>query len=616
MSWTARPTDPSLPVSPSVGDVSADSGAASASARPRPPGPPGLFSGPGRTALVTGVLGGALCLVLAGPMAAGLLVATLGALAVLLGSSERPGDGTSAPGTRETSRLLVAATEQADDLISIVKDGGAMTHANAAFCRALGYERAAVLTKKADELLADQSRSPVGAIEEAARAEGVWRGTLVRRRQDGTTFLSSATVTVLPGERGSITHFVVVERDVTRETELRNQLTHSERLAAAGQLVSGVAHELNNPLQSIIGFTELLIESERRQGPKADLEHVRTEAHRAAKIVRNLLAFVRRSSVERAAVSVNALVQSTVDLRRYELATSNIELEEHYADHLPSVDVNQEEIQQVLLNLILNAEQAIHQVRDSGRLTIRTAATPEGLVVEVQDDGPGVPSATGARIFEPFFSTKDVGKGTGLGLSIALGIAQAHGGTLTLVPSSAGACFRLTLPAGAKTVAPTEPEATESSAWSAVSGRRALVADDEVPLRKLLQRLLTRRGFAVDVAQDGRQAANLIEQNRYDIVVCDVQMPKMGGIALYESVQRRQPGLAANFVMVSGDILNGELEVFIKRARVPLLAKPFGAKALDDALEQLMTGRVPQGSRGESDRAAGARSSGRPTAGS
>jgi two-component system NtrC family sensor kinase len=238
-----------------------------------------------------------------------------------------------------------------------------------------------------------------------------------------------------------------VERDVTDELRLREQLVHTERLSAAGQLVSGVAHEMNNPLQSVIGYAELLLDGEHRPAPRQDLEKIRAEALRAARIVRNLLSFVRRSPGTRVLVSINQVVQSTVALRVYELETANIEVEEHYSEDLPAVSINREEIQQVVLNLILNAEQAMRTVQGRRRVMIRTADGPMGVSVEVADDGSGVPPELAGRVFEPFFTTKDVGEGTGLGLSIALGIATAHGGDLTLVQSSSGACFRLTLPA-------------------------------------------------------------------------------------------------------------------------------------------------------------------------
>lgn len=489
--------------------------------------------------------------------------------------------------------LLAAATQHADELISIASPDGRILWANPAYCRTLGYDLQELLSRRASETLAEQSRASVVEIEAAVRAEGVWRGTVVRQRRDGSTLLSTGSVLALRDAQGALSHFVAVERDVTQETHLREQLVHSERLAAVGQLVSGVAHELNNPLQSIIGFTELLIDAERREEPRSDLEQVRAEAHRAAKIVRNLLAFVRRSAVERAPASLNALVAATVALRKYEFSITGITLEESYADDLPSVVVNREEIQQVLLNLILNAEQAMKPTGRPGHISLRTCATAQGATVEIADNGPGVPATIARRVFEPFYSTKGVGEGTGLGLSIALGIAEAHGGTLELVTGSApGACFRLTLPSASESA--TAPQATGDPAptWTAIPGRRALVADDEPGLRKLLHRLLTRRGFAVDIAEDGLLASNMVELNRYDVILCDVQMPRMTGTQLFDRLRRRQPHLASAFALISGDTLDPSVQAFAETSQIPLLAKPFGAKNLDLVLDEVLARRM------------------------
>jgi CheY-like chemotaxis protein len=372
-------------------------------------------------------------------------------------------------------------------------------------------------------------------------------------------------------------------------------LIHSERLAAVGQLVSGVAHELNNPLQSIVGFTELLIETERRQEVRADLDRVRSEAHRAAKIVRNLLAFVRRSAVERATTDLNEIVRTTVALRSYELSASNVEVNEQYDARLPPILANREEIQQVLLNLILNAEHAMLGAHGRGRLLIRTAVTESGAIVDVQDDGPGVPLELAGQIFEPFFSTKEVGQGTGLGLSIALGIAEAHGGSLSLAPVASGACFRLSLPTTVAQESRPSPAAepwTSMTGSTGMTGRRALIVDDEPALRDLLQRLLTKRGFTVEVADDGAKATGLIDQTDYDIIFCDIQMPEMGGLALHDTVRKRQPQKLGAFVFISGDILNAELRQFADAAQTPLLSKPFGIAKLDAVLAQVLARRA------------------------
>ena len=491
-------------------------------------------------------------------------------------------------------RLLAAATEHADDLICVTLAQGQIEHANSAFCRALGYPLAALMHMTMTDLLAEQSRSQLDTIGESVRAGGVWRGTLVRLRSNGSTFLSSSTIVSLSNDSGTVTHFVGVERDITNETQMREQLIHSERLAAVGQLVSGVAHELNNPLQAVVGFTELLMEGESRQDKIADLELVRSEANRAAKIVRNLLSFVRRSPTERSTLNVNDVVRSAVALRQYEFLNANIELHEHYGNNLPLVSVNREEIQQVILNLLLNAEHAMRASRGRGRLEIGTATAGSDVIIDVQDDGPGIPAAIAGQIFEPFFSTKGVGQGTGLGLSIGLGIAEAHGGSLALAPASIGACFRLTLPV-AKVQQATEPRpAADANAWTELRGRRALVADDEASVRELLQRLLTKRGFAVDLAEDGQVAADLLKENRYDIVFCDGQMPRVGGIQLYESLRRQQPQILTRFVFVTGDILNRPLQSFGEAAQIPLLSKPFSAAKLDGVLLQIFS---PRGSK-------------------
>jgi PAS domain S-box-containing protein len=491
---------------------------------------------------------------------------------------------------RETDsrvRLLAAATEQADELIFILQENGQFQYANAAFCRHLGYSLEELNSLAFPDVLAEESAAQAAAILEAVRTGTSWRGTLVRRRKDGSTFPASSTIVPLSDLPVGLAHYVGVERNVTEEVQTREQLIHTERLSAVGQLVSGVAHELNNPLQSIMAFSDLLIQDERRQQTRRDLEQIRAEAQRAGKIVRNLLTFVRRSASERAVVDFNEVVRRTVALRRYELAMANIALEARYANKLPAVVVNREEIQQVILNLILNAEQAMRNTGKGGRLVIRTDGRDACVVCHIEDDGPGVPPALAGRIFEPFFSTKGVGKGTGLGLSIALGIAEAHGGALALVPSATGTCFRLTLPVSQDLAGARAEPVNEIKPFRTSGLRRALVVDDEPAVRRSLRRLLLNRRFSVDLAKDGETAADLLNENPYDVVLCDVRMPKMGGIALYSHVNSCHPEVLPGFAFLSGDILNTELQLFVEQSQIPLLAKPFTAEQLDSFLEGL-----------------------------
>jgi PAS domain S-box-containing protein len=347
-----------------------------------------------------------------------------------------------------TMRLMAEVIEQAKDLILVMTADGRCRHANDAFCRAMNCTREELLTKRPRDLMANDTISAED-IQKVVRSGTTWRGTVTRTRADGSTFPVSANVVALRDSAGRVTHFVSVERDISEERRLREQLIHSERLSAVGQLVAGVAHELNNPLQGVMGNLELMIGCEDRPQKRRDLQEVQSAGERAAKIVRNLLSFARKSALDRSVEDLNEIVRATLAWRTTDLRANNISVDEQYTDELPLVIVNREEIQQVILNLILNAEHATRSAAKSGLLHVRTGTSGGMVFVEIADEGPGVPRETAARIFEPFFTTKFVGEGTGLGLSVSLGIAEAHGGALKLVPSDRGARFALTLPVAA-----------------------------------------------------------------------------------------------------------------------------------------------------------------------
>ena len=479
-------------------------------------------------------------------------------------------------------RLLAAATEQTGDLILITRADGRFEHANEAFLRALDYTRLEMASMQLEltDPSADGGRPDIPAI---VRQQGIWRGTLRRRRKNGTTFPVSCTVVALRAPNGAITHFVGVERDITEELRLRDQLVQSERLSAIGELVAGVAHEINNPLQTIVGCVELMMD-ERATIERRDLELVRQEAARAGQIVRNLLSFVRRTSPDRALADLNQIVRATAALREYHLQQVNVTLVLECAEGALPVLVNRDEIQQVILNLLLNSEHAITSSTGQGTITIRTFRDGAGHVVEVADTGPGVRPELRGRIFEPFFTTKQVGEGTGLGLSISHGTASAHGGSLELRPSAAGACFRLTLPAQheeAAAAAPTRPVAT-------ISGH-ALVVDDEAPIRKLMVRLLKRRGFDVIEAETSAAAATAITRQAFELIVCDVRMPGLNGFELYRQIAARHPQCADRFVFITGD--NSSVEhTSAEFAHLPVLAKPFTGADLDALLARIGVG--------------------------
>ena len=346
-----------------------------------------------------------------------------------------------------TMKLMAEVLEQARELIVVMTPEGRCRHANTAFCRAVGRSREELATLNPTELLAHETVN-AGEIQAMARQGGGWRGTVMRTRKDGTTFPVSASIAPIVDEHGRPTHIVSVEQDITEERRLKEQLIHSERLSAVGQRVAGVAHEINNPLQAVMGFSELLINAETRADVRADLEQIRADASRAAKIVHGLLLFARRETLERSVADLNEVARSTLALRSFDYRTRGITVLQEYSVDVPLVVANREQVQQIIVNLLLNAEHAVRSSAAAGTISIRTGQLHDGAAfLEIADDGPGVPAGAAGRVFEPFFTTKPVGEGTGLGLSVSLGIAEAHGGSLVLVPSDRGARFRLTLPA-------------------------------------------------------------------------------------------------------------------------------------------------------------------------
>jgi PAS domain S-box-containing protein len=481
-------------------------------------------------------------------------------------------------------RLLAAATEQTADLILITRADGTFEHANDAFVRALGYSRQELARVKFPSLI-EPGFDAVGAhIRREVLEHGIWRGTLVRRRRDGSSFPAACTVVGLKDPEGGITHFVGVERDTTDELKLRDQLVHTERLSAIGELVAGVAHEINNPLQTIVGSVELLLEESPDGAARRDLEVVRREATRAGQIVRNLLSFVRRSAPDRIPADLNEIVRRTVELREYHLLQHNISLTLTLDPGELPVLVNREEIQQIVLNLLINAEQAILSAAEAGSIQIRTITDGRRHIVEIEDSGPGVGPDLIGRIFEPFFTTKDVGQGTGLGLSISHGIAASHAGALELCSAGPGACFRLSLP-----VDPSRPRREKETVPGAPrpgTGRSlALVVDDEPSIRTLLVRLLERRGFDVLEAETGEEALERAAETNVQLVLCDVRMPGMSGPDLYRALANGSERRA--FVFITGD-RGSVTDDDTGLSGVPVLVKPFSAADLDGVLESLI----------------------------
>lgn len=372
------------------------------------------------------------------------------------------------------------------------------------------------------------------------------------------------------------------------------QLVQSEKLSGIGEFVAGVAHELNNPLTSVMGFSELLVQADSDPQHKRYLDMIHKSAQRCQKIVQSLLSFARRHKPERKAVCVNKLIEAALDILNYQLRTSNIEVTSALAPQLPLAMVDPHQMQQVFLNIINNARQAIEGHQLGGWIRITTATRGANVCVTVQDSGPGIPEQSLRKIFDPFFTTKEVGKGTGLGLSLCYGIVKEHGGRI--IPRSKlgeGATFEIELPItheARETPDPKPPPPeTEVINPREGAGKKVLVIDDEEPILHMVREALSCRGYHVDLASDGESGLKCLNQKRYDVTLCDWKMPGLSGQEVFERVRLKDRAQAERIIFITGDVVNEKTRRFLEEQKRICLPKPFTLAEFREAIVRMLT---------------------------
>jgi PAS domain S-box-containing protein len=389
----------------------------------------------------------------------------------------------------------------------------------------------------------------------------------------------------LRDEQGRLRGSVGIITNVTELKAAQRHLLQAEKLSAIGEVVSGVAHELNNPLAGVLGYAQLLMAGPIEPRQQRSIERIFESAVRCQKIVQNLLAFARQHPAEKRFVDLNDIIEKTLDLKAYQLRVNNLKVVKTLAPGLPKTMLDFTQIQQVLLNVINNAQYSISRHKGQGTLKVSTSVKDGVMRLEVADDGGGIPREILGRIFDPFFTTKPVGEGTGLGLSVSYGIVKEHGGRIWAESApSRGTTLIIELPIRSDVAGDGSPRATASTPDRPL---RILAVDDESVILDLIVDALARDGHHIDTAGGGREAIEKIERESYDVLVCDLKMPGMDGQQLFETLRTRWPRLAERVIFASGDTIHPETRRFILESGRPCVDKPFKLESLVAAIAQV-----------------------------
>ena len=491
--------------------------------------------------------------------------------------------------------------------VAVFDEAGGIRAANEHFYRLLGLTREeAAGLRTLDNLLGKVAPHAADPDEFARR----WRalGELQEDSQEDLAMKWPVPQTIercartIVGEGGRRLGRVEVYRETSARRLFQSRMVQTEKLVSLGQRVSGIAHELSNPLTTILGYAQRLLrrEASRAGSANPELQGLLAEAERATGILRQMLLSGDARGV-REPVSLNELVDRTADLMRATLSGSPIRLMVEKGGSVPNIEGDFGQLQQVLLNLLQNAQQAILQSGQGGLVGVRTSGTDAGRArLEVWDDGPGIPGAIQARIFDPFFTTKPPGVGTGLGLAIVLGFVRQHGGTVNvLCPPKGGTRFVVEFPAAPAARQEPMPVATvlrlapaggpgENGIPREHRAPRVLVVEDEPTVGGLIADVLRDEGMRVDVLRDGESALDRVEREDYDLVICDLKMPGMDGQEFFQSLGKRRNALQRHVLFVTGDVVAPRTQEFLERHRLPYVAKPFRVEELSRAVRGML----------------------------
>lgn len=437
-----------------------------------------------------------------------------------------------------------------------------------------------VFSLAAGWMLVGRATAPLLQLRD--NAEAVGRGDFSRRIElntgDEIGELARAFNQMTANLQSSRTE---LEKALETVKSTQAQLVQREKLSAVGEFVAGVAHELNNPLTTVLGFAELLQTDALDAKQKQALGYITQSAERCRRIVQSLLSFARQHQPERTWSDLNELIDGIIDLIGFDFKRNGVEIQREYAKDLGKVLVDPHQLQQVFVNIMTNARHAIEDTGATGCLRVITERGRDMVRIIFEDDGPGIRAEALPRIFDPFFTTKGDGRGTGLGLSLSYGIIKEHGGAITVDSRlGQGTRFTIELPAvGAEAPVPATMTSAVPAARPLRRGKRALVIDDEDWILRLIESVLRAEGFEIDAAAGGEAGRACLARQSYDVILCDLRMPGVSGLQLYEEVKRGNAETAGRFIFMTGDVVSETSREFLKDQK-RFLTKPFSPRDL------------------------------------
>ncbi len=475
---------------------------------------------------------------------------------------------------------------------------GNFTFFSDALCRQLGYSREEIMGLSYRAYIPPENTKKVFEVYNTVYRTGEPHKlfTSVQIRKDGTRVHTEDSIFPMRDDEGQIVGFRGISRDITdrkQRDEERKQLEQkaqfASRLASVGELAAGVAHEINNPLTAVIGYAHLLLD--RKDVPvdiKRDIEVINEGAQRVAGIVKKLLVFARQTKPERTYVDINEVINTTLELRAYSLQGNNVKVILQFDPDLPTTVADPGQLQQVFLNLIMNAEAEVKLVHGGGKLAIKTEQVGDNLRISFKDNGLGIAKENLERIFNPFFTTRKVGQGTGLGLSVCHGIVTEHKGRIWAESQlGRGANFIVELPIVSENKQLEMPEPVVRETQTAAKAK-ILVVDDELMVRQFVSQILVEEGHEVEVADSAESALEEVNNKEYHAIMLDIKMPGMSGIELYQHFQKISPLLADKVVFITGDVMGTGTMTFLSKTKAPYIIKPFDAKQLKTQINRVL----------------------------